>query len=56
VKQNSKSNKSLTRRVLDAGRVAKDLSNVMLKIQDARLHFMVRELSKSHFNYSLSEP
>jgi hypothetical protein len=46
VKQNSKSNKNLVRRILDAERIAKDLSGAMLKIQHARLHFLVRVIGE----------
>jgi hypothetical protein len=42
VEQGSKSNKALLNRILDAERVAKELSSIMLKIQDAYIRFLVR--------------
>jgi hypothetical protein len=42
VEQNSKTNKTLVRRILDAERVAQDLSNMMSKIQEAYGRFTVR--------------
>jgi hypothetical protein len=46
VKQNTESNKNLAIRIRDAKRVAKDLSNSMLEIRDARLHSIVRLLAQ----------
>jgi hypothetical protein len=42
VEEDSKLNKTLTRRILDAERVARDLSGAMAKIQDACIRFLVR--------------
>jgi hypothetical protein len=56
VEQNSKSNKNAARRMLDAERISEDISDIVSKIQEADIRFLVRKFAEVCALTSCSPP